>query len=88
MVEEDLDERAAGGVADQDGRRVELADHRLEVRDYLWDRHPLNGGRVLVERLDLDLVAGVRRREHPVALALVVGDPVLPAARRDPEAVD
>ena len=70
------------------GGDVELADHRLEVLDDLRHGHRLDRRRVGVERLDLDLEAGVGGGEHAVAARLVVGDPVLPAARRDPEAVD
>jgi hypothetical protein len=35
MIEQDLHERAARGVTDQDGRRRELADQRLEMFDDL-----------------------------------------------------
>jgi hypothetical protein len=48
----------------------------------------LDRRRVLPQRLDLDLEAGVGRGDDAVALALEAGDPVLPAARGDPEAVD
>ena len=70
------------------GGAVELADDRLEVLDDLRHRHGLDRRRVGVERLDLDLEARVGRGEHAVAGLLVVGDPVLPAAGRHPEAVD
>ena len=51
---------------------VSLGDHR----------------RVGVQRLDLDLETRIRGREDLEAALLVVGDPVLPAARGHPEAVD
>jgi hypothetical protein len=35
MVKQDPHERAARGVADEDGRRRELADQRLEMFDDL-----------------------------------------------------
>ena len=88
VVEQDLREHAAGRVAHDDRRRVERADDGLEVLDDLRHRHRLDRGRVGVERLDLDLEAGIGGGEDLEALGLVVGDPVLPAARRDPEAVD
>ena len=44
--------------------------------------------RVGVERLDLDLEARVGGGDDRGALRFVVGDPVLPAAGRDPESVD
>jgi hypothetical protein len=38
VVEQDLGEHAAGGVADDDRRRFELADDRLEALDDRRDR--------------------------------------------------
>ena len=52
------------------------------------DRQRRDRRRVGAQRLDLDLQAGVRRREHAVAAALEAGDPVLPAARGHPQPVD
>ena len=70
------------------GGRVEAADDRLEVLDDLRHGDLLDRRRVGVQRLDLDLEPGVGRRQHREALALVVGDPVLPAPRGHPEPVD
>ena len=88
VVEQDLHERAARRVAHEDRRGVERPDDRLQMRDDRGDREPLDRRRVGVERLDLDLETGVCGGEDAVALRLVVRDPVLPAARRHPEAVD
>jgi hypothetical protein len=43
---------------------------------------------VLAQSLNLDLKARVSRGKHAVAAALVALDPLLPAARGHPEAVD
>jgi hypothetical protein len=48
-------------VADDDRRRVEFADNRLEVLDDRRDRHALDRRGVGVQRLDLDLEPGVGR---------------------------
>jgi hypothetical protein len=75
-------------MAHDDRRTVELADHIFEHVDDLRHLESLDRCRVCAERLDLDLEPWVRGRQHRVALGLVVALPVLPAARRDPEAVD
>ena len=59
-----------------------------EVLDDAGNRQLLDRSGILVEGLDLDLEPGIGGRDHAVALALVVGDPLLPASWRDPEAVD
>ena len=46
------------------------------------------GDGIRVESLDLDLEPRIGGRDHAVALALVVRDPVLPAPGGDPEAVN
>jgi hypothetical protein len=88
VIEEDLREHATGRVPDEDRRCVQAADDRLEVFDERRHRQLLDRRRVGVERLDLDLEPGIRRSEHAEAALLVVRDPVLPTAGRDPEAVD
>jgi hypothetical protein len=75
-------------VADEDRRGVELGDDGLQVLDDRRDGDLRDRRRVGAERLHLDLEAGVGRREHAVALGLVVRDPVLPGTWRDPEAMD
>src|SRR5829696_4956925 len=45
-------------------------------------------GRVLSQRLDLYLEAGVGGGEHTVALALIALDPLLPAAWSHPQTMD
>ena len=87
-VHEQLREHAARRVAHQDGRSIEAPDHPFQTLHDLRDGDLLDRGRVGVQRLDLDLEAWVRRRQHGETLRLVVGDPLLPASRGDPEAVD
>ena len=58
MVEEKLYEGTAGGVADQDGRRLELADDRLEMLDDRRHRQRCDRRSVGIERLDLDFEPG------------------------------
>jgi hypothetical protein len=88
VVEQDLGEGTTGGVADDDRRGVQGVDHAREVLDDPGHGQGLDGRRVGVERLDLHLEAGIARGQHGEAAGLVVRDPVLPAAGRDPEAVD
>nr|BFE71811.1 hypothetical protein GCM10020092_051120 [Actinoplanes digitatis] len=87
VVEQDLGEGAADRVADDDRRGVEAADDLLVVGDDLRNGQVEDRCRVGVERLHLHLEAGVAGRDDAQALALVVGDPVFPAARGDPESV-
>ena len=88
MVEQDLGERTAEGVAHDDGWLIQLAYDALQVLDDPRDGQSLDRGGVLVERLHLYLKAWVGGGEHAVALALVVLDPLLPAAGGHPEAVN
>ena len=87
-VEQELGERAAEGMAHDDRRPVELRDDTGEVRNGLGHRQRRDHRRVLAERLHLDLEPWVAGRDDPVALALVVRDPLLPAARGHPQPVD
>src|SRR5581483_12463088 len=86
--QQQLRQRSPEGVAHDDRRAVEALDDALDVLD-----DPGNGLlgdhlRVLPQRLDLDLEAGVGGGQDPVALLLVVGDPVLPAAGGHPQPMD
>src|SRR5262249_5621472 len=87
-VEQQLDEQAAVGVADQHGRLLELADQGRVVVDDLLDAEP---GRLLrrgANLLDIALLARpLRRRDGEAALTEVVGV-VLPAAARQPGTMD
>jgi hypothetical protein len=88
VVEKDLGERTARGVADDDRGRIELADHLPEPADDLGDSHSLNRRRIVVQRLDFDLEAGVGRGENLVSGCLITLDPLLPASGRNPETVN
>ena len=87
-VEQQLGERAAEGVPDQDRRLFELVDHAGQVRDGLRDGELGDDRRVLAQRLDLHLEAGVAGREDAVALGLQIRDPAFPRARGHPQPVD
>jgi len=87
-IQEDLRKGASGGVADENGRRLDPADDRLEMGDDLRDGQLLNRCRVGVERLHLHLEPRVCRGEDAVAAAPVVLDPLLPAPWGHPEAMD
>jgi hypothetical protein len=56
--------------------------------DDRWNCHGLDRRGVGVERIDLDVESGIGGGEDAVSATLVTVDPVLPASRRDPEAVD
>lgn len=65
-VEQQLDERAAGGVADEDRGLLQAADHLLEAGHDRGQGEFRDRGRVGVERLHLDLEARVGREETPL----------------------
>ena len=88
MVEEDLDDQAAEGVAHEDRRLVELSDDVLVTLDDGWNGQRLDRAGIGVERLDLALEAGVGRCQHAVAALGVAVDPVLPTARSHPQSVN
>ena len=56
--------------------------------DDLGDSQSLNRRRIVVQRLDFDLEAGVGRRENLVSGCLIALDPLLPASGRNPETVN
>src|SRR5215204_3955799 len=87
-VEEQLDDEAAEGVADEHGRLVERADLLLVVVDDLGDAEPLELVRLRSQLLDVPLLARpLGCRDGKAALVEVVGE-VLPAPRREPGAMD
>src|SRR5829696_8869712 len=88
VVEQDLGEQTAEGVAHDDRRALQLAYDTLVVLHDCGDRQRLDRGGVLVQRLYLYLQAGVGRSEHAIAAALVALDPVLPASWGHPEPMD
>src|SRR5215212_1454114 len=88
VVEQDLGEHTAEGVAHDDRRALQLAYDTLVVLHDCGDRQRLDRGGVLVQRLYLYLQAGVCWGEHMIATVLIALDPLLPAARSHPESVD
>src|SRR5262245_18191220 len=72
----------------KDRGRLALADNAFEVRHERGNREALDGRWIAVERLDLDLESRIRRREDAIAPGLIARDPVLPASRRHPEAMN
>jgi hypothetical protein len=88
VVEQDLRKQAAHRVAHDDRRALQLAYDALQVLDDGGNRQRLDRGGILAQRLYLDFQTGVGWGEHAVAAALVALDPLLPAARGHPEAVD
>ena len=87
-VEQQLGEEAAEGVAHDDRLAVEALDDVLIRLDDLVDADMLGPGGVGAQFLRRAVEAGPRRSEHLVAGGLVAGDPVLPAERVHPQAVD
>src|SRR4029453_17574626 len=67
---------------------LELLDHDFEMLHERGNREPLDGRWIAVERFDLDLEPRIRWSEDAVALGFIARDPVLPAARRHPEAMN
>jgi hypothetical protein len=85
--EQELGQRAAERVAHDDRRALDLLDGLGQVVDGLVHGEVCDEVRVLAQALDLDLEPGVARGHDVESLGFVVGHPVLPAARRHPEAV-
>jgi hypothetical protein len=88
MIEQDLGEQAAHGVAHDDRGSVELVYDALVVLDYGGDGQRLYRGGVLAQCLNLDLETWVGWGKYTVAAPLVVIDPLLPAAGGHPQTVD
>ena len=87
MIEQDLCEHTAGGVAHQDGGRLQLSDHALEMLDDRGNCQLLDRRRIRSERLNLDLEPRIRGGENAITAILVAGLPVLPASTSDPKAM-
>src|ERR1700730_7426605 len=75
-------------MAHDDWRAVQLPNDRVIVVDDLGDAEPGDLVGVLAEVLDAALHAGPRGSDDLVALLAIAIDPVLPAQRGEPEAVD
>src|SRR5262245_45567126 len=60
----------------------------FEVRHDRGNRETLDGRWIAVERLDLGLEPRIRWSEDAVALGFIARNPVLPASRRHPEAMN
>src|SRR5262245_32276177 len=60
----------------------------FEVRHDRGNRETLDGRWIAVERLDLGLEPRIRWSEDVVALGFIARNPVLPASRRHPEAMN
>src|SRR5256886_1434763 len=86
-VEQQLDEEAAVGVADQDRRLVEPPDELLVVIDDLGHAEALDRVCLLAELLDIGGLPGPLGHGDVEALLEVAGV-VLPAPGREPGAVD
>jgi hypothetical protein len=63
-------------------------DDGLEVRHDRGNREALDGRLIAVERFGLDLEPRIRWSENAVASGFIACDPVLPAPRRHPEAMN
>jgi hypothetical protein len=72
----------------EDRRRLDSFDNDFEVRHDRGDREVFDRRWIAVERFDLDLESRIRWSEDAIALGFIVRDPVLPASRRHPEAVE
>src|SRR5262245_52782065 len=72
----------------EDRWRLECLDHAFEVRHDRGRREAFDRRWIAVERFDLDRESRIRWGEHAVAPGFVACDPVLPASRRHPEAMD
>src|SRR5262245_36359726 len=72
----------------EDRWRVDSLNNAFEMLHEGGNREALDGRWIAVERLDLDLEARIRWREDEVASGLIARDPVLPASRRHPEAMN
>src|SRR5688572_30655009 len=72
----------------KDRRRLESLDNVYEVRHDRGNGEAFDRRWIAVERFDLDLEPRIRWSEDAVALGFIARDPVLPASRRHPEAMN
>src|SRR5215831_17390908 len=75
-------------MSHKDRWRLEVPDNGLEMRHDSGNREALDGRWIAVERFDLDLEPRIRWSDDAVALGFIAHDPVLPASRRHPEAMN
>src|SRR5262245_37420232 len=75
-------------MAHKDRWHLRLLDNGFEVRHEHGYCEALDRRWIPVERFDFDLESRVRRSEDAVASGFVTLDPVLPAPRRHPEAMN
>jgi hypothetical protein len=87
-IEQELDDQAAEGVADQDGRLVEGPDLGLVVVDDLRQTKALELVRALALCLDARPLTWPLGRRDVVAPALELPGERLPAARCEPGSMD
>src|SRR6188474_344574 len=72
----------------QDRWCLESSDNDFEVLYDRGSREALDGRWIAVERFDLDLESRIRWCQDAVALGVIARDPVFPASRRHPEAMN
>src|SRR5215813_14254977 len=75
-------------MAHEDRWRFELPDHAFEVRHERGHREALDGRWIAVQCFDLDLEPRIRWSKDAIAPRFITRDPVLPASRRHPEAMN
>jgi hypothetical protein len=88
VIEQDLHEHTAEGGAHEDRRAVQLADDAFEMLDRAGYGERLNRRRILAQRLDLNLQAGIGRSEHALPAPGLVLGPFLPTTGSHPQPVD
>src|SRR5262249_24086330 len=86
--EEELHKGATCRMTHEDRGCLELPDDAFEVRHDRGNREAFDGRWIAVQRLDLDLEPRIRWSEDAIAPGPIARDPVLPASRRHPEAMN
>jgi hypothetical protein len=75
-------------MTDEDRWRFASPGNCFEVRHDRGNRETLDGRWIAVERFDLDLEPRIRWSEDAVAMGFIARNPVLPASRCHPEAMN